>query len=320
MNNIIIDGNYLFHKSVSVLKGWGQDATLTDALQTKEQQGIFFRKCITDCCYAINNFTEIGRIVIVFDLGKSWRKEYYPEYKNKIKDPSDEEGWKNFYAIMDKFKRFMSTRGFIISSIEGLEGDDLLVYWVEQLAKNSKSDSQIIVTGDADMVQSVTGNNFVYCNNSSNLKLYHAKGKMVQLKNSDKVKYIEVNNNEFTLKKILVGDGGDNVPNICTGMGDKTAEGIVQKANENSLLGCEFWDSGYIEFIALLINAHFKFKKDEVALAEKVYRNAKLMQLKTCWLSEQHQLQLQEEFKSKLNTFTYKGEFTLSNILKDEQN
>ena len=71
---IIIDGNYLFYKTLFVSKGYGTMPDGRKYLSNKNEMGVFIRKVATDLVYSLNTFSGYSRIIFTKD-SKSWRKQ-----------------------------------------------------------------------------------------------------------------------------------------------------------------------------------------------------------------------------------------------------
>jgi len=312
--NLIFDGNFLLHKTRGLFLSYNEHATLTDALREPESKAQFFRKVIIDLCHTINLFNNVDKVIIVFDKDSSWRKTYYPLYKFKEpSDNSDAEGWTAFYGLLDKVSNLLSKRGFIVSSVSGLEGDDLLHLWSQHFS--DKEEQSIIITGDRDMIQLTSDFVAIYNNNSMRQTFSFVDEKQKShLKKLDPKNEEIVDPERFLFKKILIGDSGDGVPNVMKGLGDKTADKIVDLAISYDLLECDFNDPEYVEKVVLFCSTIIK-KSDPTLLTENITRNAVLMQLDN-WVYP-HQL-LQEalqQITALEDQYSYQGEFNLSEIL-----
>jgi len=240
MINIIFDGNYLFRKTFAIFRGFGPKQKLPqEVLSTEKQRGEFIRKVTTDFSFGLDNLPRGGRVVITFDR-KSWRKEFYEGYKaSREKDP--EEDWKPFFDMVTEFSAILEDKGFIISSADGAEADDMIYKWCDYFS--GLGESSIVVTGDGDLSQLIKGIGFPFItcwdNNSKKLRLFtelgwkfnwlgteqkstnlfdldfnssDAKGTLRSLLN--KTELVEINPDDVVLEKMLSGDDGDDVPSV----------------------------------------------------------------------------------------------------------
>lgn len=240
MINILIDGNYIFHKTFGIFGGYGSKDP-AEVLGAKGEQAMFVRKIATDLCASLRLLPTGGRLVFTTD-SRSWRKDVEIEdggYKsNRVKDGNVD--WSIFFDLMQSFGKHLEKMGFIYSKVEGAEGDDLLYFWADYFTKNGED--CIIISGDKDMHQLARWNQknwtIVWNNNSKNNVVTVPAGwkgswllaeQKVSIFNMgaslspdrDKLKDLvnksaseEVNPRDFIFTKMLTGDKGDAVPSI----------------------------------------------------------------------------------------------------------
>jgi major membrane immunogen (membrane-anchored lipoprotein) len=102
-----------------------------------------------------------GNHLVLCAEGRSWRYDYYPQYKAKrrmlreMQSPKEKEEQEVFYDVLKDFIEFMSenTRCTVLQS-QGAEADDLIARFI-QLHPN---DEHMVLSGDSDMVQLVAPN------------------------------------------------------------------------------------------------------------------------------------------------------------------
>lgn len=257
MINILIDGNYIFHKTFGVFGGYG-NRNPGEILGSKNEQSMFIRKIATDLCSSLRSIPGGGKLIFTVD-SRSWRKDVEIEgggYKsNRVKD--EEVDWTVFFHLLESFGNHLESMGFIFSKVIGAEGDDLLYYWADYLT--TKGQDCLILSGDKDMHQLArwkeenwtivwnanSKNNMLsvpqgwesnWLNNKEDLSIFNMNSVM----DSDKEKMKEfVQKNEITeiiprdfiFIKMLVGDKGDAVPGIWEyKVGDKTIRLTPKKA------------------------------------------------------------------------------------------
>lgn len=245
MINILVDGNYLFHKTFGVFSGFGTKSP-GDVLSSEKDRNMFIRKVITDLCYALNQVPDISRVIFCKD-SRSWRKDYkitrsvYKESRVK----SEGVDWGSFFKLMDELGLYLEQNGYIYSRLQGAEGDDLIWGWCDFL--KDKEDCVLVISGDKDMHQLVRYENEkwtgIWNSNSKNNKLIVSdnweKGKELEPSifdvtpasgstdyKLDKLISLcsleKINTKEFVFKKILTGDKKDDVPGAFPFMkGDK---------------------------------------------------------------------------------------------------
>ena len=238
MDNIVIDGNYLFYKTLFIFKR--EDGK--KVLEPKSQQMEFMQKVATDFSFIIRQFSSPKRIVFLLD-SKSWRKDVKivenEGYKSDRKY-NDDIDWTAFYDLMQEFADILSDKGIIFSKLDRSEGDDLAYLWSNEFFK--MSENCIVITGDHDLLQTAKKGNdacvVVYNPNSRSRKITGELGLKDMLDNTsstvdlfnisgtitskfDKIKniistndYEEVEVYKFLINKVILGDSGDSVPGI----------------------------------------------------------------------------------------------------------
>ena len=257
MITVLCDGNYIFHKTFGIFSGFGSKNP-GDVLSSEAERNMFIRKVITDLCYSLNQIPEINRIIFCKD-SRSWRKDYkitrsvYKESRVK----SEGVDWGSFFKLMDEFGDFLEENGFIYSSYQGAEGDDLIWAWCDYL--KDSDDCVIVISGDKDMHQLVDYNGKrwtgIWNTNSKNNKIVvHSDWSIGEKKeptifdvtpvsgsNDSKIEKLvsscvieKIDTKEFVFKKILMGDKKDDVPGVFpyqtkNGKNSNIAEGKSQK-------------------------------------------------------------------------------------------
>ena len=242
MINILIDGNYIFHKTFGIFAGYG-NVDPGKVLKNKSDQAMFIRKISTDLTASLKTLPVGGRLVFTSD-SRSWRKDVEIEdggYKSgRVKDENVD--WTVFFELMQAFGSHLEKMGFIFSKIEGAEGDDLLLYWSQRF--NEEGQSCIIISGDKDLHQlaRMKGPDVwtaVWNSNSKKNILSVPRGwkenwlneartevsifnmgstispEKERLKDFiKKVDIEEIDSFPFIFNKILIGDKGDSVPSV----------------------------------------------------------------------------------------------------------
>ena len=278
MINVLIDGNYIFHKTFGVFGGYGNKNPM-DILGTSNEQSMFIRKISTDLTSSLRSIPTGGRLVFTAD-SRSWRKDVEIEgggYKsNRVKD--DEVDWSVFFNLLTSYGEHLEKMGFIFSRVNGAEGDDLLYFWADYL--NTKDENCIIVSGDKDLHQLARWKNdnwtIVWNANSKNNVLSVPENwedrwlnknsaasvfDMGSVMDPDKEKLktfinkVEVNEiipRDFVFVKMLVGDKGDAVPGIWEVQKGSRTHRITPKKAEvilESLKSTEWSETPFSELI-----------------------------------------------------------------------
>lgn len=259
MVNILIDGNYIFHKTFGIFGGYG-NVDPGKILKAKSEQAAFIRKISTDLCSSLKMIPQGGRLVFTAD-SRSWRKDVEIEdggYKSgRVKDEAVD--WSIFFELMQSFGAHLEKMGFIFSKVEGAEGDDLLMFWSDYF--NSKNENCIIITGDKDLHQlaKMSGESWtaIWNNNSKKNTISVPRGwreswldknESVNIFNMastispekerfkdflKKVQIEEIESRPFIFNKILIGDKGDSVPSVWSYTQNSKTINFTQKKSES---------------------------------------------------------------------------------------
>lgn len=328
--NIIFDGNYLFHKTLGVFKSstekdLKQELNLTELLSESEKRAQFFRKLIIDFCNTVRIFDKVDKVIFVFD-SHSWRKEKYPFYKKKestemeiLLKQEEQEGWTHFYELMEKMITFLTERGFIVTKALNFEGDDLCYFYANHYSFNNERN--VIISGDKDLLQFLNKNISVYRNNSLCPAFYCVEEQYMlqvaeQIRNKYKKLLIEVvDPKRHTFIKMLMGDGGDNVPSLFKGLGEKTSEKVYEIIKEKKLLKSDYKQLNYLLEICDVIKEVCKKSPDIQDITLNLLRNINLMWLDESVYTDEHILFITEELHNKADNFTYKGDYNLGDLL-----
>lgn len=244
---ILIDGNFLLHKTYHVAKhiSNGKFDFIKDPAADKN---LLLWKLSMDFAAELKRFDSIIENVIYCIDGSSWRKHYFPKadieqgenikYKaNRVQ--SNDIDWGLIYETHQEFAKGIEKLGIKTVRLDGCEADDLIFAYSSVL--NAKGRNALVISGDGDLTQLVnhddTNNaNTIYYNKFAKT-LYVAPGFTDWVSNTkiqaidifnqpiditdnskDGLKSIvksldstDVNTAEFQFKKIIKGDSGDNV-------------------------------------------------------------------------------------------------------------
>ncbi|MEE2749870.1 MAG: DNA polymerase I [Myxococcota bacterium] len=149
-------------------------------------------------------------VVVVFDKGKSFRVDLYPEYKGHRPQMPDElsEQW-------PKFPEMVEAWGYPCLAIPGFEADDVLGTLARRWASPDRH--VWLVTGDKDFYQLV----------DENISILDVM-KDREIREPEVVERFGVGPQQVIDVLGLAGDSSDNVPGV-SGVGEKTASKYVQK-------------------------------------------------------------------------------------------
>jgi DNA polymerase I len=153
-------------------------------------------------------------LIVVFDAGKTFRDEIFPDYKGtRQKMPDD------LVPQLERIHQLLEAFNIPSLEVEGYEADDVL----GSLAKKAGSQGYgvKIITGDRDLLQLVDKLIIV---NLPGKSLSDAKDYFLE----DVKEQLRVNPAQVVDYKALVGDKSDNIPGV-PGIGEKTAVSLLQK-------------------------------------------------------------------------------------------
>lgn len=278
MVNILIDGNYIFHKTFGVFGGYG-NVDPGKILKDKKEQSAFIRKISTDLCSSLKIIPQGGRMIFTCD-SRSWRKDIEIEdggYKSgRVRDENTD--WTIFFDLMKSFGNHLEKMGFIFSKADGAEGDDLLMFWTDYFKR--KKENCLIITGDKDLHQlaEITENSWTIIWNNNNKKntLFVPNGwenkwlncnesvsifNMASAISPEKEKFKallkkstieEVESRSFIFTKILSGDKGDSIPSVWEQISGSRIMGFTQKKADTVFEAFSLSEWENIEFSKML--------------------------------------------------------------------
>jgi len=218
--NLIIDINNAFHKSYYISKKMYGD---------KINEKLMFNKFILDLFSTIRIFKDrnkIEKVICCFDSENVFRKDLYPDYKSNRSKKED-----MFYNVFNYSKEHLKKLGFIVSCIDGLEADDLIGLWIDEL----KEQINCIISNDEDVRQLIYENVYVFNNQSTRKLLYiHQDTFKVNIIFKDAIEYERVDPKFILACKIVLGCDGDMVPKLLKGrVGEKTFKKKIYNKNFN---------------------------------------------------------------------------------------
>lgn len=317
--NILIDGNYAYHKAFSVFSTYYKGQDLEEVMSEPEKQQVLIRKCIIDICSAIRRFNNVERVAVVID-SHSWRYNFYDDYKyalTRVRDPY----YKHFLTVLDMFEALLRKKGLIVSRVMGAEGDDLLYVWALYFGY-CLDEELVIITGDSDIRQIMTKNVALFNNNSKNLKMYCTPEREVfwnEYLETD-VQVIATKPFEVLLYKVIMGDTSDNIPKLKSGFGPKAFEKFidfispydepknVELVEMSQWIASRFSDFTKMKYEDVLGKVLFNLKMTWLNLS--VYNN-------TDYRSENGKSLLEnmlDDVNNQKDNYSYKGEYTLESF------
>jgi len=150
---------------------------------------------INSIYHMLTKFNNVSKLVIAVDDKNSWRKSYFPRYKEsrkKTRDKSDVD-FSILYAQIDEYRKELRHHfPFKIIKVQSAEADDVIAV----IAMEGKDD-YVIVSNDEDYLQ--------LCNDK--IRIWNPK--------DNEFKVYE-DTEEFIVKKCLMGQSKDDIFNILT--------------------------------------------------------------------------------------------------------
>ena len=146
---LLFDSANTFFRARHVVRG--------DDVETK--LGLALHICMNSIKKCYERF-KADHVVFCFE-GRSWRKDFYTQYKANRKEtrdamtPAEQEADKLFWETFDEFKNFVTekTNCTVLQHPE-LEADDLIAGWTQ----SHPNDKHIIVSSDTDFYQLLSEN------------------------------------------------------------------------------------------------------------------------------------------------------------------
>jgi hypothetical protein len=185
---------------------------------------------------------EYGEIVLATD-SRSWRKDYYPEYKanRKVSREKSDMDWNEAFRIITMIREEIKENfPYKVVHIEGCEADDIIGTLVENTHEFGNYENVLIVSGDKDFVQLQKYNN------------------VRQYSPIRKGFIDEPNPKLYLMEHILKGDAGDGVPNVLSDddvfvneekrqkpLSKKKMDTIIKDISDGELLYAASWYRNY---------------------------------------------------------------------------
>jgi 5'-3' exonuclease len=172
---------------------------------------------------------------VVFCLeGRSWRKDVYEPYKkNRVVDQmsiteTEKEENEMFWDTYEKFTTFLKEKTNVsVLRHERAEADDLIARFIHL----HPNDTHYIISTDSDYVQLISENVLQYNGVTNELVTLNGyfkdNGKPIIDKKTKEQKLMEDKPEYLLFKKIIRGDGGDNVFSAYPGVREKGTKNSV---------------------------------------------------------------------------------------------
>jgi len=143
---------------------------------------------------------EYGQVVIACDA-RTWRRDYFPNYKFKRRENRDESSadWDEIFRIINQVRdEIRQNFPYKVIHIDGCEADDIIGALAYETQEFGKNEPMMIVSSDKDFVQ------------------LHKFSNVKQFSPMQKKAVVEKNPRQYLFEHILKGDSGDGVPNTLS--------------------------------------------------------------------------------------------------------
>lgn len=188
MKNLIID----FANLTAILRFGIMSKNSNTLLMSDDEWTNYFLDAILVSTANYINVLKADRVILSLE-SKSWRKTYYPQYKeNRDINKEEDDKLELFYSAANKAAEFMKDFTNVkVVRVSEAEGDDIIAVLSQKFSADG--DTTIIVSTDGDFKQ-----------------LLRYKG--VKIFNPIKKAYITNYSHLDYITKLVKGDTGDNVP------------------------------------------------------------------------------------------------------------
>ena len=198
MNNVLIDLSNLTH----IIRH-------SKFKKNKEpyDSTMLFKYVLDSILYYANKFRTDGVLVAV-DSKDTWRKAFYPAYKQHREALRDEH-YEDTINVMKAIKMFLDNHTSVSAlAVPGAEADDIIA-----VCSQTNMHGSVVVSSDKDFIQLISPT--------------------VQVFNPVDQKYRETEDRAFELfLKIIRGDKGDNVPSAYPRVREKKLKEIIKDKAE----------------------------------------------------------------------------------------
>ena len=188
-----------------------------------------------------NGLTSPGRVVMTWDSGLApWRVKLFPQYKAKRAEARAQESAED---ALRRDQRYIDIKALRYSVLPWLgvdqlsggctEGDDLILYAIDHLARAGQYKSVLIMSGDRDLDQLLTPQSVANALGAPGIYRVTpaglwARGGMECLTGHDALAKYRVWPEDYVGVKAIIGDASDNIPGVG-GCADGTMRPLMDK-------------------------------------------------------------------------------------------
>lgn len=137
-----------------------------------------------------------GKVIVAWEGGNNWRKEVYPNYKDR--GELDEEITKGFNDV----QRLCTLCGLVQVKKSGYEADDVISFLVRRFGSNIR-----IISGDKDLIQLIDNQKDVYL-------VRPRKEGLIQFGEAECLSEFNISKSNFAKYLAIMGDKSDNIKGI----------------------------------------------------------------------------------------------------------
>ena len=251
LNNWIINMNKILLVDFSALSNATFFAIFHDPqINNQDELLDFWRHTLFNSILTKKKIIKPDEIVLAID-SKSWREDYFPYYKarRKIKKQQDEIDYQFFYdasnKMIEEIKQYFPWK---VIKENSCEGDDILTILAYELHKENEI---VLLSSDKDIKQLLVLNN---------VSFYSYR--------NDQFESVD-NPLEYSLRLILGGDFGDDIPNVLSDSDTFITEGKRQKQCGSKKVD-KILEEGITEFIERnKLQENWKRNKTLIELSEQ---------------------------------------------------
>lgn len=177
--NLVAGGKWKGKKLADITSQEARYMILSSILKAKRQFG-----------------NKYGDVVICCDAASSWRKDYFEFYKAHRKKSRKTDGidWNTIFSHLDIIRpELMENLPYKVLRVDKCEADDIIAVLCQKYSRNEK---MLIYSSDKDFAQ---------LQQYPNVEQYNPRTKQFVRVEDPKA---------FAKEHIILGDGGDGIPNI----------------------------------------------------------------------------------------------------------
>lgn len=215
---LIIDGNHALHRALH--QSNYRELSNSRGMPT----GVVYGFC--SILRGIVNKLNASSVIVAFDGGHSKRRtDLYEDYKKREPDTEvhPDTGMTQIQYFRHQFswvKKLLDMLGIINISVSGKEGDDL-IFQLAHMIRGKK----IIISEDRDFCSLIT----------NDISLYRPiQGEMINMLNFKEATGCSTPKH-FLYEKVMIGDGSDNIPQVCKGVGGTTINRLLESMTDQEL-------------------------------------------------------------------------------------